>query len=324
MNIYRITSEKEAGEVIESLEKYGRFSNYPHSLEMYGIGYWLKKRFNIPAFIKLVNWEIQHSPPLSNKIQDEHISTKAHFFFYNEIEQGNYERKGKKGILVGSSFVHCRNLNKIKKSESAKGTIAFPVHSIQEVDLIFNWQQYAHELLNLPSQYQPVSVCLYYREIQNGAYKPFLEKNIPVFCSGHMKDYDFPLNFYNIIKNFKFSTSNAIGSYAYYSIEMGIPYFMYGKAPSIYNHGNNSGFIKGKEVPYLDESIKDFEFIRKEINLTTFDINSSVTISKDLQNYIDTKLGNNNKYNLIKIHISIWTRFIRYFLGRLLKVGQSK
>jgi hypothetical protein len=59
-----------------------------------------------------------------------------------------------------------------------------------------------------------------------------------VFSAGNPHDYNFIKNFYNILRNFKYSTSNLWMSCLFYSVEMGIPHFIYGNAPVLVNKGD--------------------------------------------------------------------------------------
>jgi hypothetical protein len=318
--MYVIKNEGDAKEVINNLKSYLEFTQYPHSTNMYGIGFWLKKSFNIPQFIRLDNWELHHGPPVSNSFNPSHKNISAHFLFYNSEQKDNYLDENKEGIVVGSSFVHCRKINNISKMHSAKGTVAFPVHTIHAVDLIFDWNNYIKSLLELPDKFQPVSVCLYYREILSGIYKNFIDKGMTVYCAGHMCEINFPVNFYRILQQFIYSTSNFSCSSGYYSIEMGIPFFIYGDIPSYFNHGNQPGFVENQETPLLNENIKAYEIIKKEIKMTTYDLNSDISISPDLKKYIEQKLGCSETYKPFRIYLIFWKRYIRLLVGNIVRI----
>jgi len=63
----------------------------------------------------------------------------------------------------------------------------------------------------------------------------FIEQGIPVYSAGHAHDQDFVDRFYDIIRHFKYSMSNAIGSYTYYSVELGIPFSLFGPGAQMIN-----------------------------------------------------------------------------------------
>lgn len=313
--MYKISSEEDALKVKKALLSYGEFLDYPHSTEMYGIGYWLKKKYGLPAFIKLDNWEILHGPPLTNEMYHRDLECTAKFLFYNSEQKNNYSKYGKKGMVVGSSFMHCRKMNNIEKNADAAGTIVFPIHSTKEIKLIFGWSKYIEQLLALPKQFHPVSVCLYYREILNDDYKEFLNKGIDVYCSGHMCDNNFPVNFYNILKRFKYASSNMTGSYSYYAVEMGIPFFIYGNEPLLINHGGDRDFTENTTMSFLDSGNRDYLHMKAEYEKFSYEVNKPITISLALKEYIENKLGSNEKYNLTKVKFVFWMRYLRFLMG---------
>lgn len=313
-----IQNENDAQKAISVLKGFGNFTEYPHSTEMYGIGYWIKKRFKIPQFIKLENWEINHGPPYANKVDQSLLNSRCHLLLYNNHQKKEYDKAGRRSIVVGSSFVHCRKINHISKTGAEKGTIFFPIHTTNEIDMRIDWDKYAKSIVNLPENYQPVSVCLYYREIISGIYKHFLNNGITIYCAGHMLDSNFPLNFYRILQQFKYSSSNSPCSSGYYSIEMGIPFFLFGESPQIFNHGNDPNYPENIISPIIHENIVHHDLISEEVRMMTYDLNSKISISKELKEYIDLKLGCNENQSTIKIQFMIWTRYIRFLIGRLI------
>ena len=309
--MYTISSESEAAAAIKSLEESGDSRDYPHPARMYGVGYWIKRRFGIPEFVPLDNWDIQHSPPMNNGIREREKALAIPFLLYNEEQKANYDGAGKTSIVVGSSFVHCKELEGISVSDSARGTLAFPAHSTIQVELRCDWDGYAESLLALPARYQPVEVCLYYREVLNGASRPFLRRGITVHCAGHHCDDAFPLNFYRILRNFRFSTSNSVGSFAYYSVDLGIPFFIFGPDVKLFNHGGDSGFVKDRETTFLSPETVDHQLIRREVDLFTYDLTHPVEITARIKEYVATRLGTRNRYREAEIRSRIWRRYLR-------------
>lgn len=134
----------------------------------------------------------------------------------------------KDSYILGASFVHYRNMHQIEQDEDAKGTLVFPSHSSPYAYAVFDYEAYAEALLNLPEKYHPIHVCVYWMDILLGQHEPFVKHNIPVYTCGHLGDAKFAHNFYNLIKRYKYLSSNHVGSYAVYSLEMGIPFILYG------------------------------------------------------------------------------------------------
>lgn len=306
-----IDSESDAEAAIASLRRFGDWAEYPHAARMYGIGYWLKKRFRLPQFISLDNWEILHYPPDSNEVRDGDRGWAIPFLLYNRTQKKNYDKAGKSSLLVGSAFRHCREIEDIRPSPSARGTLAFPAHSTLHVDSSCDWDRYADALLALPERFQPVSVCLYFKELMNLAYRPFIRRGITVHCAGHLLDDRFPLNFYNILRNFKYSTGNMVGSSAYYSIDFGIPFFIYGPDVKLLNDGDDSRIVANKETGYFDLENSMPPELKKEFEMFSFPMDAPITLLEEHRAYVAERLGADNEYGLVGIHWAVWTRYLR-------------
>lgn len=135
-------------------------------------------------------------------------------------------------------FVWYRRKHNITRLEDAKGTIAFPAHSSFDVDCNFDIDRYIGFLKGLPEEMQPVSACIFSVDVLKGMHLPFMAAGIPVCTAGHISDIRFVERYYDILRRFKYSTSNIAGSYMFYSIEMGIPFSLCGETVSLYNQGN--------------------------------------------------------------------------------------
>jgi len=209
-------------------------------------------------------------------------------FVWKKSEQVYLQERGvNAAYAVGSLFAHYRRMKAICQDPKAKGTLAFPSHSTEFIDAVLNWEKYAQMLMDLPDEFHPVSVCMFWSDIVAGSHKPFLERGIPVFTAGHSSDIDFVDNFYDILRNFRYTTGNTLGSYSFYSVEMGIPYFVYGPIPDYYNRGdpnrkrgkNNYRYGGNEEIDRLFPKYPD----------------NAIVISKELSDYVKTMLGMDNK-----------------------------
>jgi|GEM_PF-1315757 len=146
----------------------------------------------------------------------------------------------KDAYTLGATFIHYRAMHEIEQDADAKGTLVFPSHSTPYVDVVFDYGKYADQILNLPEQYHPIHVCVYWKDILMGQHEPFEKRGIPVYTCGHLADENFAHNLYHLLKRYKYITSNHVGSYAVYGLEMGIPFFLYG-VPGEVVFGEDSG-----------------------------------------------------------------------------------
>lgn len=137
-----------------------------------------------------------------------------------------------------SPNVFYRRFKRITINANPKGTIAFLAHTTAMIEDKMNLIEYAEQLKKLPQKYQPVSVCLHYHDVNKGVHKVFYNKGLDVVTVGNPMHDSFIERFYELVRKYRYATSNEVGSYMFYTVEMGIPFFLYGIEPDLYNHGD--------------------------------------------------------------------------------------
>lgn len=155
--------------------------------------------------------------------------------------------------VLYSPFVFYRRKHGIEKSPTAKGTLAFPAHSTPSIDDVSNIDEYARQLKALPAPFQPVSVCMHMHDINKGQHRVFMRHGIPVFTAGNTSDQRFAARFYALLRDFRYATSNMIGSYTYYAVEMGIPFSLFGEPQKFTNRSDENQPL-GHYDPYEEFS----------------------------------------------------------------------
>jgi FkbM family methyltransferase len=224
-----------------------KFKNPPYpTSEVYSFGKYIREYGRYPLQLPLcINTD--HGASGANQIYEHEIRSDAPVQFYHvpetvELWRGRFK---KPCYVLFSPFVFYRRHNNIQQLENAKGIIAFPAHTTPDIDDLSNIEEYISNLNALPEQYHPVSICLHYHDVRKGLHKAFLKKGYRVFCAGNPFDYSFAKNFYNILRQHKYSTSNLVMSCLFYSVEMGIPHFIYGNPPMLINKSDEN-LGKGK------------------------------------------------------------------------------
>jgi hypothetical protein len=101
------------------------------------------------------------------------------------------------------------------------GTVALPAHSTHHVTANFNDQRYADYLKRNINKENPVTVCMFWRDIELGRDKNYLEKGLPVISAGHMFDENFADNLFKIFRSFEYMHTNEIGNHLYYAASTG-------------------------------------------------------------------------------------------------------
>lgn len=139
------------------------------------------------------------------------------------------EISDKNVFIIGAPFVIYKESKEIRQADDAKGTVVFPDHSSPGSFVKFDVESYSKALNNLPPEMKPITVCLHHRDMDY--YGPlFSLHGFPVVTAGDSRQRKdgFVKNFYEILRKHKYSSSNEIGSYTFYSIDMNIPFFLYG------------------------------------------------------------------------------------------------
>ena len=139
-------------------------------------------------------------------------------------------------------------------------------------------------------------------DINKGRHKVFLDSNIPVYTAGNTSDIRFIERLYSIIKNFNYTTSNYLGTITFYSIEMGIPFFIYGEKQIDINK-NDVNFPMGV---LKENKNNEIDFLNDKLSLK----NVNDTIDSEVKNYIERKLGLYDGVSRKKLALVLWKSFI--------------
>ncbi len=266
--------------------------------QWYSQGYLLKKKLVIPNFIDKLPI-MDHGVPLEDEIPPFYSNAPEPILIIREKRKQELEKLGKKSYVTGAVLPYCRKISNITKANNAKGTIAFPSHSTHYIDLVLDWEVYAKQLLTLPEYLQPITVCFYWKDLLSDSYKIFLDQGIKVVTAGHMVDPNFAINFYQLLSSTNYTTSNMIGSYTFYSIEMEIPFFLYGLEPQFNNWKNDPNSPPGiySIQEQCNSNFERYQEIMEQDKLFQFQENEPIIIRDEAYKLCLEKLGYNDEIN---------------------------
>ncbi len=232
--------------------------------------------------------------------------------FHSKHAVNLFKKKYKEPCYVLSSpQVFYRKSNKITKNNNAKGTIAFPTHSCGEIENEFDKVNYINKLKALPEEFQPVSICLHCSDITLGEHKIYMEQGFNVYTAGFPNDHRFIERFYDILKHFKYSTSNDIGSQLYYSVEMGIPFFLYGERPRCKYSDTST-----KEGDFYFEDLEKYERIYNLFKMPVS--NDGIEISEDQKQLVIKDLGLKDGLSRLQMFFLLYWALIKCCLYNIL------
>ncbi|WP_163339199.1 hypothetical protein [Desulfopila sp. IMCC35008] len=276
--------------------------------EVYSIGRLIRDYGFYPQFLPLYVYS-NHGVTFDykdNGIPEHERNNDAFCMFCYDNDNTKYYRKntGKRCYTLFSPFVFYRRKMKIQQDADSSGTLVFPAHTTPNISNVSNVSKFIDDLNELPDSHQPVCVCLHYHDIVNGDYKIYLDNKIPVYTAGSPYDPIFVERLYSLLKMFKYSASNQIGTYTYYSIEMGIPFFIIGERPRLINH-NDMQIKKG--VLELTEHDKYSDMFNKDV----------LELSKDKIELCRDKLGLDYGVSRIKMALILYSSVLERYWRKI-------
>lgn len=179
-----------------------------------------------------------HGVGIDDKVYPHEINNNAYAFFaFNDMKYKRYkENAAKPCYKVPAPMIWYRREHGIEQVKNPKGTLFFAMHSTPDIEALYSIEEICARLKSLPDEMQPVSVCLFMTDIHKNVFLKYLEQGIPVYTAGSVWDIRFVDRYYSVLRQFKYTASNYIGSYMYYSIEMGIPFSFLRQENVLYNN----------------------------------------------------------------------------------------
>jgi len=274
-----------------------------HNGEMteYGFNLLIKSYAKFPKYIP-ISFHIEHgwtalSEPL---VSDLRTNKKLMLVFSKRREKAWKEKSDIPVVIMGSPFIHYRRTHKIERYPDAKGTIVYPSHSGTYVKATYDVEKYCKQLQSLDDEFKPITISLHNDDIRRGLDKEFAKYGFNIVTSGHRDDVNFAKKFYNILRHYKYSTSNEINSATFYCVEMEIPFFILGDIP----YGVNDG--RDMNVP-MKVSILDFEQVR--IAYKMFNTGPVKSISEEQKEYVYREMGVKNCISPQELKKLFWKIF---------------
>ena len=150
-------------------------------------------------------------------------------------------RHNKESLHVPHPWVAYRRACNLEPDTGRQGTVVFFTHSNDKTTPVFqSLDAYMQSLLDLPARFGPVVLCLSFHDVLKGTHQILRRYGLPIITAGTTNAQCFVDRFYGIAKCFRFACSPTIGSHSYYLVEAGIPFFLYGTAPTYVIKGSRA------------------------------------------------------------------------------------
>ncbi|MGF1500162.1 MAG: sulfotransferase domain-containing protein [Elainellaceae cyanobacterium] len=142
-------------------------------------------------------------------------------------------------LPCASPFLYVVELLKDQSKTDRNGTIFFPTHSTHHVTVEMSYEALAESIEKLGEIYKPVTICLYWRDLNLGRDKPFRDRGMKVVSAGHIYDPLFLFRLYHLCSLHQFAAGNGLGSHIFYSVKAGCSYFDFDIVERAYTVANN-------------------------------------------------------------------------------------
>lgn len=157
------------------------------------------------------------------------------------------------------------------KSSLGKILLVFPSHSVDRVSVAFDFEGLFEEIDQVVelNQIDEVLVCLYYRDLLNGAAARYEAKGYRVVTAGYREDLLFLPRLRSLIKVSDLTMSNSVGTHVGYCAFMGKPHRVLHQSKSF-----QAASSKDKtefENDYVEQSTKE----KRDVEIAFQDFHSS-------------------------------------------------
>lgn len=276
-------------------------SNYPffYILEnnYYGHGRVLSRAFDVDDQSR-----IEHGSFLGNYIPKHNYFsiTKRIITFSKYRKDANYPTR-KQITCVGPYIKYAQSLlnieqTRILKDQLGKVLLVFPSHSIDAVHAKFDINDFINFILIKKKKYRfdTVVICLYWKDIELGLDKYYLENEFKIVTAGHTYDYYFLDRLKTIIDISDFTISNDIGTHLGYCVTMNKPHFIY--VSNIRYEADIHNFDSIRELEIIKDFQKETLQIQKKQIIDNFS-QWSVEVTSEQKACVEYYWGNINTYD---------------------------
>lgn len=271
---------------------------------VYGLGVWLKDYGYYPSGLPLCNY-MDHGMTFSDHISPHEIDNDAPVIFkFSPRHLDEYKKRSKKPVYcLLNPTIHYRIKNKIKQKKDAAGTLFFVAHSTPDIDDQTNWDEFIVNLDNISEQFKPIDICIHHHDVAKGLDVIFKNKGFKVVSAGNPYANNYIENFYSILSCYKYTMSNLLGSYAFYSVEMGTPFSCYGEDPVYLNKGDKNLetgiYVSYKDHPSYQMGLQLFKGYHTQI-------------TEDQTNFINKNLGKYDTISRVKTCMLLYKALFKF------------
>ncbi|MFH1910352.1 MAG: hypothetical protein ABIJ72_04180 [bacterium] len=204
----------------------------------YGINLILRKYARFPWYLPLPAHMEHGWTALANALVSDLAAHQPLMLVFSKRRKAAWKKASKVPVeIMGAPFILYKKIHNIKQKKDAKGTVVFPGHSTYDLKSRYSIEDLCLELKTLPAKFQPVTICLFWLDYIDPNANIYRRRGFKVVSAGPKisNSLRFVKNFYSILSRHKYAASNEIGSHTVYAVDLGLPFFMVGKATVLEN-----------------------------------------------------------------------------------------
>jgi len=171
-----------------------------------------------------LDYVVPHGIALHSWIWKNEIDAGLPAYIYQTNRLPLYRQRFSKVIHGAAPFLYALALVGDPPTER-RGTIFFPAHSTHHARVNMDIDALADKAANLPAEFQPVAVCIYWRGHLLGDDQPYKRSGLRIVSAGHMFDEQFAYRLAYLLQAHKYAASNDIGTQLFFSVAAGCSFF---------------------------------------------------------------------------------------------------
>jgi len=192
---------------------------------------------NENALCGLNNIIAEHGLIFGNLVQKHLLySYPKSILTFSNYRKAIIEQFSSKEVITAGPYIHYATpiIDQQKQAQIKKKLgrvlLVFPSHSIPSVEKKFDKALLVSEIEKYQKHYDNVLVCLYWRDVEIGNDKFYLDKGYKVVTAGHINDWYFLSRLKYIISLSDMTMSNSIGTQIGYCLYLGKSHFLFNQS----------------------------------------------------------------------------------------------
>lgn len=201
--------------------------------DFYSIGRTLREYAELPQSYQ-INGNIEHAPQLSNVVEGGFgiHKTRASIVcspYRAKIIENAPNNHGAYAVGPYIAYAkHAYSKEKLEKEKKrlGKNLLVFPTHSTLGLKVTYDMENFCEEINDIGKDFDSIRICLYWKDVLDGAAKFYEKEGYEVVTAGHYYDPLFLSRQKSIIETSTKTMSNHMGSYVGFCIHMNKPHYV--------------------------------------------------------------------------------------------------